>query len=85
MARDHLTFFIHRLGPTELLVVMTKGTPSGLQGFNSFGGPYLYYDVYPPATQIQVVGWYGIDAQTSTAETDGDWIQLINYAAIGAA
>ena len=85
MARDNMTFFIHRLRPTALLVVMTKDTPAGLQGFNPYGGPYWCHDMYPLATQIQAVRRYGIDVRTSTADNDGDWTKLTNYAAIAAA
>ena len=85
MVRDNMTFFIHRLRPTALLVVMTKDTPSGLQGFNPYGRPYWCHDMYPFATQIQAVCRYGIDVRTSTADTDGDWTMLKNYAAIAAA
>ena len=52
MVQDNVTFFIHRLRPAALLVVMTKNTLAGLQSFNPYGGPYWCNDMYPLATQI---------------------------------
>ena len=37
--RDNMTFFIDRLRPNALIVVMFKETPEGLQGFNPYRGP----------------------------------------------
>ena len=85
MARDNITFFLHRRRPTALLVVMTKDTSAGLQGFNSYGEFYWCHYMYPLVTQIQAVRRYGIDFRTSTADNDGDWTKHKNYAVIAAA